>query len=132
FLDAADQFAKGAGEVVKIGKVGGVKVYEVSVPGEKVIHLALVNDKTLVATASKDILSEVIAHESGAKKATLKKEIRGLIDTISPKQSLNFVATGAAISQGIKNAPNIPNPDAVAAALGQIDGLSPAITLTNH
>ncbi|MFO0967129.1 MAG: hypothetical protein U0793_16305 [Gemmataceae bacterium] len=132
FLDAADQFAKAAGDVVKVGKIGDTKVFEISVPGEKVIHAALVNEKTLVATASKDILADVIARDSGTKKSALKKEIQGLLDTVSGKQSLNFVATGAAIAQGIKNAPNIPNPDAVAAALGQIDGLSGAITLTKE
>lgn len=132
FLAAADEAAKGAGDLVKVSRVGAVSVYQISLPGEKVIFAGLINDKTLVATASKETLADVIARDSGAKKSALKKEVKTMMETISTKQSINFVATGNALAKGIQNAPNIPNPDAIAAALGQIDGLSGALTLTKE
>lgn len=126
---AVEKQAQGAGDVVKITKVGGVKVYEIDVQGEKAVFASLVNDKTLIATASKEALSDAVARSAGTKKSMLKKEFRALLDTTSPKQSLSFVATGNALTTAAKNAPNIPNPDQVADALGEISGLSGTVTL---
>jgi len=126
---AAEEASKGAGDSIRTSKIGTVKVYEVSVPGEKTVFASLIDNKTLVATASKEGLADAIARSTGTKKSTPKKEFRDLLETTNPRQSVSFVATGNALSSGIKNAPNIPNPDQVAAALGQIDGLSGSLTL---
>src|SRR5207253_1867813 len=58
----------------------------------------------------------------------LKKEFAALLDTVNDKQSINFVGTGAALAKLIENLP-VPNGDAAAGALQNIDGISGAITI---
>jgi len=129
---AAADAIQGAGDMVKMTKIGATKVYEVGVPGEKTIFAALVDDKTLVATASRDGLADTIARIGGTKKSNQKKEFADLVKTTNTKQSMYFVATGNAIASGIKNAPNVPNPDQIAGALAEIKGISGALTLTKE
>jgi hypothetical protein len=59
----------------------------------------------------------------------LKKNFRALLRTTSDKQSFSFVATGPALSKLVAQAP-VPNPEVAAAMLGNLDGLSAAVTLT--
>lgn len=126
---AADEFAKMAGAAVKTSMIGKVKVYEVAVDGEKTLFASLIDDKHLVASATKDTIAEVIARNTGAKKAGHKKEFRAVLDATNAKQSLNFAATGNALMTGVKNAPKIPKNDQVAGVLADIHGLSGSITV---
>lgn len=125
---AAQEFAKAAGDAVKVTMIGGVRVYEISVPGEKTAFASLVDENTLVLTPSKDIITEVIARAAGGKKGH-KKEFRTLTESLNPRQSLSFAATGNAITTGIKNAPKIPKADKIADVLSQVQGIAGSLTV---
>jgi hypothetical protein len=124
---AADDAAKQAGEAVRLTKIGAVKVYEIGIPGEKTLFASLVDDKHLVVSVTRDMLAEVVARNSGAKKATLKKEFKTVLDATNAKQSLNFAATGAALTTGVKAAPKAPK--GVGEFLEKINGVSGAVTV---
>jgi hypothetical protein len=127
FTTAAEEIARGSNEVVKISKVGTQTIYEITPPGGHGGFACLVDGKILLATTSKDALTEALARAAGPKKVSLKKEFAVLLDTVNDKQSISFAATGAALAKLIDNAP-IPNGEAVSAALRDIDGLSGAVT----
>ena len=83
--------AKDNGDVLRITKVGSVKVYEVSPPGEKQFFVALLDGKALVATPNQEIMNETVARAAAGKQGGQKKEFKELLKTISAKQSLHFV-----------------------------------------
>jgi hypothetical protein len=120
--EAATQFP----EALKISKIAGKKVYEITPPGEKRIYACLINEKTLVVSPTEDALQDAI---SGSARRGMKENFRSLLKTTSNKQSFSFTATGAALAKLMENAP-VPNAEMVAGTLQQIDGLTAAITLT--
>jgi len=126
---AAEDIARDAPEVLKITKIDGQTVYDVTPPGEKRVLAAVLNDKTLVATQSEQVLKDAIARANGNSRRALKEGFKSLLKTTSDKQSFFFVATGEAISKMVADAP-IPNVEAAAAVLGKLDGMSAAVTLT--
>jgi hypothetical protein len=130
FENTAEEAAKDNGEVLKISKVGNVKVYDVSPPGEKRVFLTLLG-KSLVITPSKEILNGTLARVAGDEKGKLKKQIGDLLSTTSDKQSLSFVITGPALSRLADN-PKIPNGAQVAPVLQALDGVSGAITIAKN
>jgi hypothetical protein len=122
----AEEAAGKAPEALKISKIAGKKVYEITPPGEKRIYACLINEKTLVVSPTEDALKDAI---SGSARKGMKDNFRSLLKTTSNKQSFSFAATGAALSKLVENAP-VPNAEMVAGTLQQIDGLTAAITLT--
>jgi len=77
---------------------------------------------------SKEGLKDGLARVTGNQKPDLKKEFAALLDTVNKQQSVSFVATGAALSKLMEGAP-VPNGEAAAMALKNIDGLSGALTV---
>jgi hypothetical protein len=128
FNATAEEVAKDSPDTIKITKVGVRTVFEITPPGEKMGFACLIDGKVLLATSSKEALTNALAQASGSKKSELKKEFAVLLDTVNNKQSINFVATGPALAKLVESAP-IPNGEAASAALQNIDGLSGAITV---
>jgi hypothetical protein len=126
---AAEDIARENAELLKITKRGGARVFEITPPGEKRIYAALLNDKTLVACGSLDMLQESIERSAGTSRKGLKEGFKALLKTTSDKQSFSFAATGTALGKLIEEAP-LPNAELAAGVLSNLDGLSAAITLT--
>ncbi len=122
----AEEIARENPDVLKISKIGGARVFEITPPGEKRAYAALLNDSILVASPSQDTVKEIIA---GMQRKQLKENFKSLLQTTSSKQSFSFAATGAALAKLIENAP-VPNADAAAGMLQALDGISAAVTLT--
>jgi hypothetical protein len=131
FAGIVEEFARGNADALKIGKVAGRTIYEITPPGEKVIFASLVDGKYLVATPSKEGLADSISRISGAKQARLKKDFSVLLNTVNDKQSFYVVATGPALAKLAENAP-IPNAGGVINILQQVDGLSIAVTINKQ
>jgi hypothetical protein len=129
----AAQAAKDNPGTIKITKSGDRNVYEFAATGaNKGIGFAtLVDNKVLLATSSAAGLSDALERLAGTKKASLKKEFAVLLDTVNDQQSVNFVATGAALAKVAQNE-QVPNGQAAAMALQNIDGMSGALTVTKE
>ena len=122
----AEDAARENAELLKVTRMGSVNVIEFTPPGgEKRFYVALINDKTLVATASHDALKDAI---SGTPRKGLNANFKSLLKTTSSKQSFSFAASGVAIAKMLENAP-IPNADAAMGMIKNIDGISAALTL---
>lgn len=129
FVAAAEDAIKNTGgDVVKVTKSGKLKIFEITPPGEKRMFATLLNNKTMLACSTKEALDDAVARVGGTKKSTLKKEFKALLETTNSKQSMSFVATGAALAKMTEGAP-IPNVDAANMVLQGIDGFSVAITV---
>ncbi len=129
-LDAtARQAANDNPGSIKISKSGERPVYEFAANGANKAFATLVDNKVLVATSSAAGLSDALERLAGTKKPSLKKEFAVLLDTVNDRQSINFVATGAALAKLAQNE-QVPNGKAAAVALQNIDGLSGALTVT--
>jgi len=129
FSRAADDLAKENADSIKTSTIGDQTVYEFSLPEEKTIYAALLNEKVLVAYLAKDELESAMKRAKATKKPSFQKnEFAVLLSTMTPKQSFSFVATGGALSKLMQGAP-VPNGDAAAAALEKLDGLSGAVTV---
>jgi hypothetical protein len=122
----AEEAASKFPEALKISKISGKKVYEITPPGEKRIYACLINEMTLVVSPTEEALKDAI---SGSARKGMKEGFRSLLKTTSNKQSFSFTATGAAMSKLMENAP-VPNAEMVAGTLQQIDGITAAVTLT--
>jgi len=133
FHKTAEGAAREHGDILKIVQMGEHKVWEVNAPGQhKVLYMALVNTSTLLVAHGKGVLKDALA----AKEPELKKEVRELLKTTSPKQSFSFVATGKALSNlAEKVAEHNQDPkakqaiDMAAPVLKMIAGLSAAVTV---
>jgi hypothetical protein len=128
FKATAEEAAKANPDALKISRAAGQTIYEISPPGDKKAFATLINGKVLYAAMTREELADAVGRVAGTKTSNLNKDYAVLLDTVNNKQSVSFVATGAALSKLTKDAP-IPNGDAAAAVLQSIDGLSGAITV---
>lgn len=120
--DVASQLAKDNGDALKISKSGTTNVYEISPPGgANTLYAAFASKDVLLASGSKQGLTDGIARVNGTKKAAHSKELKALLATIKENQSMSFIATGEALAD-IKNNPQIPFADTV-------EGISGFVTL---
>jgi len=127
---AADEAIRENGDAIKAVKIGGTAAYQITPKAgdEKPFFAGLVGKNLLVATASKEAFADAVARNGGTRQGNLKKEFKGLMETVNKKQSLSIVATGAALSRMLEDAP-IPNAEAALAGLQQIEGISMAVTV---
>ena len=128
FAAAARQAAKDNPDMVKITTSAGRTVYEFKSPAGKTDFAQLVGGKALVASSTAAGLRDQLERLAGSKKSKLKKEFAVLQGTVNDRQSINFVATGAALARLAQNE-QVPNRKMVAEALKNIDGLSGALTV---
>ncbi len=99
FKSRAEEAARDNPDALKIVKVGGKAVYEVSLPGQDdPLFVALLNNTTLVASPGKDYVKEAIDKESGNNKAgELKdKDLRAVLGRLDDGQSVSVAAVGGA------------------------------------
>ena len=127
----AAQAAKDNSGTIKVTKSGDRNVYEFAANSGNKAFASVVDGKVLVVTSSAAGLSDALERLAGTKKANLKKEFAVLLDTVNDQQSLNFVATGTALAKAAQNE-QVPNGQAAAMALQNIDGLSGALTVTKE
>jgi hypothetical protein len=133
FHRTAEQAAKEYGEILKIGRIGSHEVWEVNAPGhDKPLFVTLANASTLLFAHGKNVLTTALDQ----KESDLKKDVRELLKTTNTRQSMNFVATGKALSNLLeKAAEHNPDPkvkqvaDAAAPVLKTIEGFTAAITV---
>jgi hypothetical protein len=128
----AGKIAKDMPNLVKITEVGDNKLYEVVLPfplppplGS--IYAAVVDEKTLVGSLSKDYILEVFDKKAGKKKTTLRKEVANLIEKVDGKQSFWIAAFRAAFLKG-----PIKDQKEIAAFLEKTDHMSGGITVTDE
>lgn len=130
FYSTAEEAAKDKGEVLKVTKMGDYNVIEITPPRGDAAFLALANKNLLVASSTRDQLAGTLARISGDQKATLKKQVKSLLETTNSKQSISAVATGKAIAKLLESA-KLPDEQvrAFAPALQTIQGISAALTI---
>jgi len=98
--DTAEDASKNSGDVVKISKAGNNRIIELTPKGENApFFVSLAGKDTLIVAGSKVGLTDGLARVAGTKKNNLKKEVRSLLATTNSKQSISFIATGAAIAK---------------------------------
>ena len=127
FKDAAkDTEAKF--EVTEIAKT---RAFEIQGKAEKKMYVGILDAKTMILCGSKTDFAEAVDRFKGTKKAAFKADVvKGLLETISPKQSISMVATSNMMSRVADNAPQAgAQAKAAVAAIQQVDGASIAITL---
>jgi hypothetical protein len=127
--ETAKAAAADHGDVIKINKLGKHLSFEISPPGDKRIYGVLLNSTTMAFCGSKQAMQGAIDRATGDKKGALKKEVSTLLQGTNNKQSLNFVATGSALTKLASEAPGGAGQQA-ADLLKQINGVSGAITIT--
>lgn len=129
---AAKEASKEAGGGLKISKLAGVKVFEVTPPDEKTLYVGILGKKTMIVTASKEEFEGAVARAKEGRAPEFKAEgMKALMSTVNAKQSISLVATSDALAKLNELNPNAGNPQAKAAldALKQLDGMSMAVTL---
>ena len=135
FNNTAAEAAKDNADAVKITKKGNNQIVEITPPGDNArVFTTLAGKNMLLVAGSLTGLTDGLERVNGTKKNNLKKEFRSLVETTSSKQSMNIVATGAAIAKLLDENPNIPEQqraqvDMAVKFLKNIDGFSVAITL---
>lgn len=132
FYDTAEDAAKNDGDVVKISKEGNDRIIERTPKDGNAPSFASLSGKdTLIVAGSKVGLTDGLARVAGTKKNNLKKEVRSLLETTNSKQSISFVATGAAIAKVMdEKTPdaNRKQVDGVIEKVKDIEGFSGAVT----
>jgi hypothetical protein len=128
FTAAAEDAAKENGDALKVHKVGGKTVFEITPNGEKTVFASLINPSTLVAASNKEGLSEGISRLGGGRTSKLNNSFKAILPTVSGKQSFSMAMTANVLNNGLKEAPIPPNQDAMD-TLKQIDAMSFAVTL---
>jgi hypothetical protein len=127
FYDAAAKAAKDHADHLKVSTIGEQKVLEIQAEG-KTVYVAMINKTTILACSQKERMTTALGRVKEGVKATLKKSVKELLQTVNSKQSISGVATGDALAKHLEDAP-IPNADAIGPALRAIEGLSGAVTI---
>lgn len=128
FNTAAEDAAKENGDALKVHKIGGKTVFEITPNGEKTVFASLISPTTLVAASNKDGLADGISRLGGGKSSKLSSTFKSILPSISDKQSFSVALTSNVLNNGLKEAPIPPNQDAVD-TLKQIDAISFSVTL---
>jgi hypothetical protein len=100
FDATAERVARDHGDVLKITKAGKHLILAFSPPREEqTIYVALANEKLLLASPSKAMLTDALTQGAGEKEAELKQQVKDLLASRGKKTAVSFVATSAAIDQ---------------------------------
>ncbi|MFO0866045.1 MAG: hypothetical protein U0744_15585 [Gemmataceae bacterium] len=128
FNSAAEDAAKDNGDALKVHKIGGKTVFEITPNGEKTVFASLISPSTMVAASNKEGLADGISRLGGGKTSKLNGAFKAILPTVTGKQSLSIALTSNVLNNGLKEAPIPPNQDAVD-TLKQIDAISLSVTL---
>jgi hypothetical protein len=132
FKAKAEEIVKTQGDVLKVLKVPGGKgsqalVYQVSPPElPNPLFIALLGDKTLLASPGKDYVVDALRKASARGPAALKdKDFQALLETVDDRQTVSLAAVSAALSRSLPGAA----PPGASDALGKITALGGGLTL---
>lgn len=128
---AFTEASKDAGGGLKVIMIGSTKAFEVAPKGEKAMYVGVLNKKTLIACSTKKDFTDAVARSGGKGAGKFKSEtVTNLLQTVSNKQSISFVATSKVLSKLADNAPEgAPQAKMAVEAIKQMDGFSAAITI---
>lgn len=130
FQTTMDELSKDVGKAFKIHQAGNFRLLEINPPDkDKTAFAALVGNSYLVMSPQKDTVVSAVERVQKSKLAELKPAVKTVLQTVSDKQSFSLVASGPALSKLLENAP-VPNADAAANILQQVEALSIGVTLT--
>jgi hypothetical protein len=125
FEDKATEVAQGMGNVFKIHKEKGCKIFELNAAGGgKALFLGVVDDNTIVAGPEKQYVLDAFAKANGKEDGGVKKEIQELIEQVDPKQSMWFAATASAFLNG-----DLSRDERARKDLEKVNGITAGITV---
>jgi hypothetical protein len=102
---AVTDASKEAGGGVKVIKIAGITAFEVAPKDEKTMYVALLDDKTMVACASRKDVESAVARQRSAKPEFKAAVVKNLVSTVNAKQSLSMIATSKVLGKLAENAP---------------------------
>jgi hypothetical protein len=133
---AATEASMQAGGGLKVVKIAKVKAFEVSPKDEKTMYVGVLNKKTMIACATKADFAEAVDRLNDEKAPNYKSAIfKGLLETVSNKQSVSFVATSNMLTKLAEKAPEGAGGAQAAQAIAllkQLDGFSTAVTIQKN
>jgi hypothetical protein len=129
--------SKEAGGDVKVKslKIANTSAFEVTPKDEKTMYVGVLNEKTMIACATKADFTEAVARAGGTKAATFKAPaFNKLLETVNTKQSISFAATAKVMAKLAENNPNAGNDQAkmAMAFIDKTEGFSAAITIQKN
>ena len=131
----AKKLAEDMPKLLEIGEEGGNKLYQVNVPiplppplGS--LYLAVVDDRTLVGSFSKDYILDVFDKKAGKKKTTLRKDVQELMEQVDGKQTFWLAGFRDAYLKGPLK--DVPQFKPVVDFLEKVDRLSGGVTVTDE
>src|SRR5262249_631801 len=102
----AAQAAQNNGDVIKLGKLGALDLWEISVPNQdQNFFVVMPDDKTILFAPKKASLEDALAQKAGTREAKLKASIKALVAKTNAKQSMSVVALTAGLVKALKEAP---------------------------
>lgn len=131
---AAVEAAKGTDGKFKVIKIGSTKAFEITPKDDKTGYIGILNEKTMIMTATKADFAEAASRAASGKSANFKSAVfKSLTETVNNKQSISMVATSSIMLKLADKAPQ-GNPQAqqVIDALKQLDGVSAAVTIAKN
>jgi len=127
---AADA-AKNNGDVLKLGKLGNLDLWEVSIPGQdQNLFVVMPDAKTILFASKKGLLEDTLAQHAGTKAVNLKPLVKAMVARTSDKQSLSVLALSAGLIKALKESPQIqmlPNAEVIEKAIPQLEKLAPEV-----
>ena len=133
---AATEASKQAGGGLKVIRIAKVKAFEVSPKDEKKMYVGVLNNKTMIACATKADFAEAVDRLNGEKAPNYKSAVfKGLLETVNNKQSISFVATSDMLAKLAEKAPEGAGGAQAAQAIAllkQLDGISTAVTIQKN
>ncbi len=133
FQKQAEQVASNMGDVLKISKEGGYKIWEVSPPNvpanlPPTSYVCLIDKSTMVFTWGKATLKDALAKAAKKKTTELTKEMAGLVAKADNKQSLYAMV----LVKALTDADFIPNIEAAKPFLQDKKSLSFALVVKDE
>jgi hypothetical protein len=133
----AAKLAEEMANLLQVSEVDGHKLYQVNlpipVPQLNIIYIALVDEKTLVGSLSKDYILEVFDKKAGKKKTILRKDVQELFEKFDGKQTLWMAGFRDAYLKGpIKQFKEVPGIKDIVALLEKMDHVSGGLTVTDE
>lgn len=124
--------SKEAGGGLRVIKIAGIKAFEVAPKDEQPMYVGILNNKTMIACATKKDLEVAVARLNGDKSPNFKSDlVKNLLGTVNDKQSISIVATSEILTKLSEDNPNAGNPQAKGALdqLKKMDAFSVAVTI---
>jgi hypothetical protein len=110
FEAKADEVVQTYGDVLRIHKVGTLRLYEVSIPGQAPYFVSVVDSSTIIASAGKEYMVEALNKAAGNQKSEVKKELTDLVRKVQPDRTIWLVALKSALEHSPLSADDSARP----------------------